>query len=185
MLFGYARVSSRDQNLGVQIDTLTKAGCDRIFEEKISGAVTDRPELNKLSALLRPGDIVVVTHLDRLGRDSNHMMALVSHWRQQGVHFRSLDLGIDTNTLAGELVLKIFAALSEYNRGLIKEKQRDGQALAKAQGKHTGRPAGVNLTQLGKVKTAMQAGMGVADIVKLTGISMTTVKRYRKLILDL
>ncbi|QJD79581.1 recombinase family protein [Spirosoma rhododendri] len=182
MLFGYARVSSADQNLDVQIDTLTRAGCDQIFQEKISGVVIDRPQLGKLRAVLRPGDTVVVTHLDRLGRDAMHMMQLVSDWAKQGIQFRSLDLGIDTKTLSGNLVLQVFAVLAEYNRNLIKEKQRAGQVLAKEQGKHMGRPPGVDEENYQKVKMAYQKKLSINETVALTGVSLSSVKRYRKII---
>lgn len=180
--FGYARVSSTDQNLDTQLDQLHRAGCDKIFQEKVSGVATSRPALDQLLAQLRPGDTVVVARFSRLGRSRDHLITLLSSLRAQGVIFKALDLGIDTSTPAGKLVLEIFAALAEYDREAILEKTAAGRALAKAKGTHMGRPKGVDTAQLEKVKTALSAGLSTTETVRLTGISESTVKRYRKLL---
>lgn len=182
MNFGYARVSTRDQNLDTQLELLRAAQVDRIFQEKISGVTTQRPVLDELLATLRPGDTVTVARLNRLGRSSAHVMQLVGQFHAQHVRFVSLDLGIDTATPAGRLVLGIFAALAEYDRESIRERSQAGITLAKAQGKHLGRAAGVDEVKLARVKTCLEAKMSVHDIVATTGISETSVKRYRKLL---
>lgn len=182
MIFGYARVSTQEQNLDSQLHLLQQAGCQEIYQEKISGAATHRPELERLLAQLREGDTVVVARFFRLGRNRDHVINLVNSFGQKGVHFKALDIGIDTSTPAGKLVLSLFASLAEYERESILEKTRTGQLLAKAKGKHIGRPSGVNQANFKRVKTAFEAGLSVSDVVNLTKISISTVKRYRKLI---
>jgi DNA invertase Pin-like site-specific DNA recombinase len=179
-VFGYARVSTLDQNLDTQLDVLQKAGCDRIFQDKITGVSVQRPALDELLSVLRPGDTVLVARFFRLGRSRDHVIHLVHSFHQQGIHFKALDLGIDTTTPAGKFMLAIFAALAEYDRESILEKTKAGQQLAAAQGKHIGRPKGVDAENLAKVKTALEKGLSVAETVALTGISRSSVKRYRK-----
>lgn len=181
-IFGYARVSTADQNTDTQIEALQKFGCDRIFHEKISGLSTQRPALDEMLSLLREGDTVVVSRFNRLGRSRDHLISLVGDLTQKGIIFKALDLGIDSGTPAGKLVIGIFAALAEYDREMILEKTRAGQLLAKAKGKHIGRPTGLNEENYQKVKKAIEKDLSVSEIVSLTGISLSSVKRYRKLI---
>lgn len=181
-IFGYARVSAIDQNLATQLDALERLGCHQIFQDKITGTSTSRPALDQLLAKLRPGDQVVVVYLDRLGRDSQHMIQLVTGWAAQGVHFRALDLGVDTSTPTGELMLKFFSAIADYNRKNILEKTQGGRELAKERGVHMGRRKGVDQAAYNKVKTAFDKKLSVKETARLTGISLSSVKRYRKLI---
>lgn len=181
-IFGYARVSTVDQNLDTQIETLQKFDCHEIFQDKVSGVHISRPALDELLSKLREGDTVVVARFFRLGRSRDHLISLISRFTQQGIHFKALDLGVDSSTPAGKLVLQIFAALAEYDRESILEKTRAGQLLAKAKGKHIGRPQGINKENFAKVKKAFERGLSVSEIVNLTGISISSVKRYRKLI---
>ena len=178
--FGYARVSTLDQNLDTQLDILAKAGCARIFQDKITGMSLQWPALNELLGLLREGDTVLVARFFRLGRSRDHLIQLISEFARKGIHFKALDLGVDSSTPAGKLVLQIFAALAEYDRESILEKTRAGQLLAKAKGKHIGRPMGLDPENLAKVKKALEKGLSVAETVELTGISLSSVKRYRK-----
>jgi DNA invertase Pin-like site-specific DNA recombinase len=178
--FGYARVSTLDQNLDTQLDALQRAGCDEIFQDKITGMSTSRPALDELQSRLRIGDTVMVARFFRLGRSRDHLIHLLGEFSRKGIHFKALDLGVDSATPAGKLVLQIFAALAEYDRESLLEKTRAGQLLAAAKGKHIGRPSGVNAEQLAKVRTAVERGLSVAETVSLTGISLSTVKRYRK-----
>jgi DNA invertase Pin-like site-specific DNA recombinase len=179
-IFGYARVSTQDQNLDTQLDILTKAGCNRIFQDKITGVSVQRPALDEMIGLLREGDTVLVARFFRLGRSRDHVIHLINLFYQRGVHFKALDLGIDTNTPAGKFILSIFASLAEYDRESILEKTRAGQQLAAAQGKHIGRPKGLDTENLAKVKKALEKGLSVAETVELTRISLSSVKRYRK-----
>lgn len=180
--FGYARVSTTDQNLDTQIDALEKYGCDEIFQDKISGTLTSRPALDEMISKLREGDTVVVARFFRLGRSRDHLINLISDFSKSGINFIALDIGIDTNTPAGKLILSIFASLAEYDRECILEKTKAGQQLAKAKGKHIGRPKGINAENFNKVKKSMEMGLSVSETVNLTGISMSSVKRYRKII---
>lgn len=183
-LFGYARVSTADQNLATQIEALQQIGCYQIFQDKITGVSTTRPALDELLTKLRPGDTVVVARFNRLGRDRNHLISLLGEFKERGIQFRALDLGVDSSTPAGKLVLQIFAALSEYDREHILEKTAAGRALAKANGKHMGRPAGVDQENYLKVKTAFDKKLSAKETAELTGISLSSVKRYRKLIAE-
>ena len=179
-VFGYARVSTLDQNLDTQLDALQRAGCDEIVQDKITGMSTSRPALDELQAKLRSGDTVMVARFFRLGRSRDHLIQLISEFARKGIHFKALDLGVDSSTPAGKLVLQIFAALAEYDRESILEKTRAGQLLAAAKGKHIGRPKGLDAEKFAKVKKAVERGLSVAETVSLTGISMSSVKRYRK-----
>lgn len=179
-IFGYARVSTADQNLDTQLEVLRQIGCHEIFQDRITGVATSRPGLDQLLVKLRHGDVVVVARFNRLGRDRNHMISLLGEFAQQGIHFRALDLGVDSSTPAGKMVLQIFAALAEYDRETIREKTRAGIELAKAQGKHMGRPAGVDAEKFEKVKRAFEKGLSARDTAELTNISLSSVKRYRR-----
>jgi len=177
--YGYARVSTDDQNLATQLDTLQKAGCHQIYQEKITGMSTSRPQLDQLLAVLRPGDTVTVARFNRLGRNSAHLVALLKEFEEKHIHFVALDLGIDSSTPAGQLVMHVFAALAEYQRRELLEKTAHGRELARAAGVHMGRKKGADPAQLAKVKAGLDAKMSVKQIVAMTGISLATVKRYR------
>jgi DNA invertase Pin-like site-specific DNA recombinase len=170
--FGYARVSTSDQNL-------TRAGCTRIFQEKISGTRTRSLVLDELLATVREDD-VVVNRLARLGRNTVHTIQLLEEFNRRGVHFRALDLGIDSRTPAGKLIIGVFSSFNQYERENNRQKSLAGIALAKQQGKHLGRPTGRDAEKLAKVTKALAKGLSVAEIVTLTGISRASVKRYRQ-----
>ncbi len=144
MKFGYARVSTADQNLDLQIDALQKEGCEKIFKDKISGAKIERPEFDKMRQLLREGDIVVVYKLDRLGRSLRHLVEIVSDFQENKVSFKSLNDPIDTTTSQGKLIFNIFASLAEFERDLIRERTRAGLDSARARGRLGGRPKGLS-----------------------------------------
>ena len=131
MKFGNARVSTRDQNLELQINTLEKVECDRIFHEKVS-AVKERPQLEKLLTYLDNGDTVYVYKLDRLGRSLKQLIELISKFKEMGVEFISLNDNIDTTTVQGRLMFNIFASFAELERELISERTRAGLAAARA-----------------------------------------------------
>lgn len=179
-VFGYARVSMADQNLDTQLDLLEKAGCDQIFQDKITGISTSRPALDEMLSKLRTGDTVVVARFFRLGRSRDHLISLISEFNRQGIQFKAMDLGVDSTTPAGRMVLGIFSTLAKYDRENILDKTRSGQILAAAKGKHIGRSKGVNPEMFAKVKTASAKGLSISEIVNLTGISISSVKRYRK-----
>jgi DNA invertase Pin-like site-specific DNA recombinase len=180
MNFGYARVSAQDQNLDTQLELLRAAGVQEIFQEKISGTTTSRPQLDLLLAKLRAGDVLTVARLNRLGRSMVHLISLVQELRERDVRFVALDVGIDTETPAGRLVLNIFASLAEYDRESILERAQAGRELAQAQGKHMGRRAGRDPEKLEKVRKCLEAGMSNRATAAATGVGITSVKRYRQ-----
>lgn len=173
---GYARVSTDDQDLSLQIDSLTGIGINRedIFTEKISGAKTDRPELNACLAKLQQGDTLVVWRLDRFGRSMHHLVELIEELRSRGVDFRSVSDGrIDTTGSSGELVFHIFSALAQIERRLIQERTRAGLASARARGRLGGRPP-IDLDEA-KVRAAPRLHddhtLSIDDIGKTLNIS--------------
>ncbi len=138
MRIGYARVSTRDQNLNLQFDALNQAGCEKIYKETASGAMRERPELAKMMATLRKGDTVVVYKLDRLGRSLQHLLELVSEIEKLDVSIISVLDAIDTSTPNGRLVFNIFGSLAQFERELLKERTLAGLAAARARGRRGG-----------------------------------------------
>ncbi|WP_441711623.1 recombinase family protein [Hyphomicrobium sp. 2TAF46] len=142
MLIGYARVSTDDQNLDLQIDALNQARCDRIFcDQGYSGVLRSRPALDDAMLLLTPGDTLVTWKLDRLGRSLSHLISLVAELEVRGVAFRSISDAIDTRTAGGRLQFHMLGALAEFERSLISERTKAGMAAARARGTRLGRPA--------------------------------------------
>jgi len=138
-LIGYARVSTHEQTLDLQLDALNGVGCRRIFHDMASGVNTDRPGLDEALAFVRPGDTLVVWRLDRLGRSLGHLIEVVAALEARGIGFRSLEDPIDTSTSGGKLVFQIFGALAEFERNLIRERTLAGLAAARTRGKTGGR----------------------------------------------
>jgi DNA invertase Pin-like site-specific DNA recombinase len=154
MLIGYARVSTDDQHLDLQHDALTEAGCDRIFEDRISGARADRPGLADALSHLRDGDCLCVWKLDRLGRTLRGLIDFVEELRRRGVDFRTLNgtVQIDTSTAQGRFFFHLTAALAEMERDLIRERTKAGLVAARARGRRGGRPAKITERQLAHAK---------------------------------
>jgi DNA invertase Pin-like site-specific DNA recombinase len=181
--FGYARVSTDDQNLTLQIDALTKHGIPKsqIFMDKLSGAKSDRPGLAKCLDSLQSDDILVVWRLDRLGRSIRHLITLVENLRARGVGFRSLNEGaIDTTSASGELIFNIFSALAQFERRLIQERTKAGLAAARARGRRGGRPP-LDADQakvLAARKLHGDTSITITDICKTLNISRSTYYRY-------
>ena len=139
MLIGYARVSTQDQHLELQREALVKAGCQKVFEDKVSGTRADRPGLAKALEMLREGDALVVWKLDRLGRSVKQLVDLIGELRQQGVQFKSVTDAIDTGTPSGRFFFHVMASLSEMERELIVERTRAGLEVARQLGRKGGR----------------------------------------------
>lgn len=185
MLIGYARVSTKDQNLELQWDALTKAGCEMIFQEKASGIKADRPELEKMMSQLRKGDVVCIYKLDRLGRSLKNLLELIAEFEKRGVGLRSLTDSIDTTTPQGRLVLNIFASLAEFERDLIRERTKAGLEAARARGRKGGRRSGLSAEAQKKAMLAemyyKEEKLGVDEIAKTVGISKMTLYKYLRL----
>src|SRR4051812_47453582 len=182
-LVGYARVSTDDQDLTLQIDSLTTLGInpDDIFTEKISGAKTDRPELNACLANLREGDTLVVWRLDRLGRSMHHLVELIEELRDRGVGFRSVSDGlIDTTTPSGELIFHVFSALAQFERRLIQERTNAGLAAARIRGRKGGRPPirPNDRRIVLATKLFQDKSISLDDICATLKISKSTLYRY-------
>ncbi|GAB3754043.1 recombinase family protein [Spirosoma pomorum] len=181
MRIGYARVSTVDQNLDLQINALQSAGCGLIFQEKISGGARDRPELEKLLQQLRPGDEVMVWKLDRLGRNLTHLIELVNTFADKEVTFCSINDSIDTSTPAGKLIFHIFCSLAEFERAQTRERTMAGLAAAKLKGKVGGKPKG--LTEEAKTtarvaESLFREGYSIKLIAQKLSIARQTVYTY-------
>ena len=144
MKMGYARVSTNDQDTQLQIDALTVSGCERIYQEKQSGAKQDRPELQQCLKSLRAEDILIVWKLDRLGRSLHHLIEVIKDLENRQIDFQSLTENIDTTNPTGKLIFHIFGSLAEFERGLIRERVKAGLAVAKNKGTKFGRPEALN-----------------------------------------
>ena len=181
MKVGYARVSTQDQKLELQISELEKYGCEKIFQEKKS-AVKERPELDKLLAHLRAGDAVVVWKLDRLGRSLRHLIDLVAGFQESHVNFVSLNDNIDTTTAQGRLIFNIFASFAEFERELISERTKAGLKAAKEKGRVGGRKPGLSDDAKTKAWAAhhlyQQQELSVSDILRQLHVSRATFYRY-------
>lgn len=181
MKIGYARVSTQDQNLDLQKDALTQEGCEKIFEEKAPGSDTDRTQLGKMMEQLRPGDVVVVWKLDRLGRNLKHLIELVSTFDKLGVGLKSLKEDINTTTSTGKLVFNIFGALAEFERDIIRERTRAGLEAARARGRIGGRKRSLDDGQVQMLRAmARDESVSVTNICKQFGISRPTYYKYLK-----
>ena len=179
MRIGYARVSTAEQNLDLQTDALTKAECEKIITDKISGSTSERPGLLELKNIARKGDTVVVWRLDRLGRSLKHLVEMVNYFKDNGIGFESLQESMNTTTSTGQLIFHIFASLCEFERNLIRERTMAGLSAARARGKMGGRPC--------KLSPAMMEGMqklydsrehSIQDICNIFSISKVTFYRY-------
>jgi len=185
MLIGYARVSTDDQTLDLQLDALKKAGCseDKTYTDKISSGKAERPGLQHALDQLREGDTLVVWRLDRLGRSLQELISLVNGIRAKGADFKSLTENMDTNTSGGKLVFHFFGALAEYERSIIRERTNAGLQAARARGRKGGRPKlETNPAKLRKIDMAKalhaDPSHTVEDICNTLHISRATLYRY-------
>jgi DNA invertase Pin-like site-specific DNA recombinase len=178
-LLGYARVSTVDQTMALQLDALTDAGCHRVFQEKASGANDRRVELASLFDHVRPGDTVVVWRLDRLGRSLRHLIDTVNALADRQVGFRSLVENIDTTTSGGKLVFHIFGALAEFERELISERTHAGLTAARARGRVGGRPSAMTPAKTIEARRMYESGEYTWEqIGEMFGVSRMTVYRH-------
>jgi DNA invertase Pin-like site-specific DNA recombinase len=176
---GYARVSTDDQNLALQLDALTSAGCSQIYQEAASGKNIERQELGYCLKALRPGDTLIVWRLDRLGRSLSDLVLMLANLKAKGVFFESLTERIETSSATGQLIFHVFAALAEFERSLIRERTTAGLAAARARGRKGGRSPKLDekeVTQLRAIYAAQT--MPVGDLAKRYGISRSSLYNY-------
>ena len=179
MKYGYARVSTDEQNLDLQLDALRKAGCDQIFEDQgVSGATISRPELDKLLETVEPGDQIMVWRLDRLGRSLRHLIDTVSALGKKDVQFASLTEHIDTSSATGELLFHLMAALAQFERSLIRERTVAGLKAARARGTKLGRPRKLSRARIDHAKSLLSQGKSRREVCHLLGVSPATLWRH-------
>ena len=182
MKIGYARVSTRDQSLSMQVDALKKAGCDQINEEIASGAKTARPVLEEIMRNIREDDTLVIWKLDRLGRNLAHLIHLTNKLIEKKVGLISLNDPIDTSTAQGRMIFGIFATLAEFERELIRERTQAGLKSARARGRKGGRPKGMSKSAMEKAAIAealyKNGTIPVKKIAEQLDISKTTLYLY-------
>lgn len=176
---GYARVSTDDQHLDLQRDALQQAGCCVIYEEAASGKNTTRPELEQCRKALRAGDTLVVWRLDRLGRSLPDLVQIVTDLEQRGIGFESLTEKIETGSAAGKLIFHVFAALAEFERGLIRERTQAGLAAARARGRAGGRKPKLDEQRVREIKALLRdSDIQISEVARRYGISRTTLYKY-------
>ena len=179
MLVGYVRVSTTDdrQSTALQRDALLAAGVDErnIYEDRASGSRADRPSLKACIEFLRPGDVLVVWKLDRLGRSLPHLIDMVSGLRQRGVGFRSLTESLDTTSAMGEFIFHVFGALAQYERSLIQERVQAGLEAARRRGRYGGRPRRLDAEKIDAAKALLASGTTVTATARTLGIPRSTL----------
>lgn len=178
MLIGYARVSTADQDLQLQLDALEAAGCTRVFTDRASGSKRDRAGLNDAIAFAREGDALVVWKLDRLGRSVKQLIDLAEQLQSKKVDLRSLTEGIDTSGAAGRFFFHLMASLAEMERGLIRERTRAGLAAARRAGRVGGRRPLLDAKKKAAALNLFAAGTLPKDVAKILGVSVPTLYRH-------
>lgn len=182
MKIGYARVSTRDQNLDLQVDALKRAECERIYQDVAGGSKTARPALDEMLGQLRAGDVLVIWKLDRMGRSLKHLVELVGSLIERKVGLLSLNDPIDTTSAQGRLVFNLFASLAEFEREVIRERTQAGLSAARARGRVGGRPKGLSsqsqATALAAETLYRERRLSVAAIAQKLHVSKSTLYSY-------
>lgn len=182
MKIGYARVSTQDQDLSLQLDALKEVGCRKIYQEKVTGASKERPQLEKMIAQLRAEDVVVIWKLDRLARSLKDLVSLVNEIQKQGAELHSLNDHIDTTTPHGKFTFHLFAALAEFERDLIRDRTKAGLAAARARGRKGGRPKGLSKkaqhTAIIAEQLYQEGELTINEICEQLSISRGTLYNY-------
>ena len=182
MLIGYARVSTHDQTLNLQLDALKKSGCEKIFTDPASGSQAERKGLEDALAFARPGDTIVVWRLDRLGRSLKHLIETITRLAERQIGLKSLTEQIDTTTSGGKLIFHVFGALAEFERDIIKERTQAGLLAARARGKVGGRPRALAAKEIAIAKALYaDPDKSIKDICQALRISKMTLYRYVEL----
>jgi DNA invertase Pin-like site-specific DNA recombinase len=175
---GYARVSTEDQSLDLQLDALRQADCERVFTEKASAAKTHRPGLSEARSYMRTGDVLVVWKLDRLGRSVKGLVDLVGKLAEEGVQFHSLTDGIDTTTPHGRFFFHMMASLAQMERELSAERTRAGLDAARKRGRMVGRKRRMTPSKIESAQQLLGGGMAPRDVAKNLGVSIPTLYRW-------
>jgi DNA invertase Pin-like site-specific DNA recombinase len=170
---GYCRVSTNDQNTTAQIEMLKNAGCSEIFQEKVSGKDMERPELKKMLAYIRKGDTVKVTKIDRLARSTRDLLNISDEIQKKGANLEILNINLDSSTPTGQLMLTMLAAIAQFERELMLERQREGVAIAQREGKYKGRKP-IDSAKVEKVKSLVESGLSISKAVRMVGIARQT-----------
>lgn len=178
MLIGYARVSTQDQNLTLQREALINAGCEKVFEDKVSGTRADRPGLSKTLEMLREGDTLVVWKLDRLGRSVKQLVDMVSELNKQGIQFKSLTDSIDTGTTSGRFFFHVMASLAEMERELTIERTSAGLEVAKKLGRKGGRKPKMTDSKIESAKKLLSSGVPPKEVAKNLSVAVSTLYRW-------
>ena len=178
MIVGYARVSTIDQNLELQLDALEAAGCEQVFKDHTSGATVDRPGWRDAQLALREGDTLVVWRLDRLGRSLKHLIDTITGLDERSVGFKSVQENLDTTTSGGRLVFHIFGALAQFERELIQERTKAGLAAARARGRMGGRPRKLGPKQIATARHLLEdPNQTLSDVAEVLGVARSTLYR--------
>lgn len=174
-LIGYARVSTAEQDTALQTDAFRKAGCERVFEDTISGVTAERPGLTAALEYLRDGDVLIVWRLDRLGRSLPHLIDVIGALEARGVGFRSLTEAIDTTTPGGRLIFHVFGALGQFERDLIRERTKAGLVAAAARGRKGGRKPVITEDKLQRARGYIANGLNVREAATRIKVGKTAL----------
>jgi len=180
MLIGYARVSTAEQKLDPQIETLSAEGCEKIFSDVASGVKTQRPGLDEAITYCRPDDILVVWKLDRMGRSMSHLITTIKQLEKKKIGFQSITEKIDTTSPGGRLVFHLFGALAEFEHALIRERVQAGLKSARARGKKGGRPPVSEETKTMAQALMVDKSLSIKQICDRLGIAKSTLYKYAK-----
>ena len=179
MKIGYARVSTQEQDLALQLDALVKEGCEKIFQEKASGAQRDRPELKAALGYMRKGDTLVVWKIDRLARSLKQLIETIESFQDRGIGLKSMQDSIDTSSPSGKLVFHIFAALAEFERGVIRERTTAGLRAARERGRVGGRPPALSTKDLQVARAMLKdCDITVAAVARRLNVAASTLYRH-------
>ena len=177
-LLGYARVSkAENQDTAPQIEALHAAGCQRVYEERVSGGRWDRPELHRLLDRLAPGDVLTVWKLDRLSRSLKDLLLILDKVEKAGAGFRSLTENIDSTTASGRMMMQMLGAFAEFERAMVRERTQAGLRSARARGRQGGRQPKLSPEQQAEVLTMLNAGRSAADVARLFRVHRATISR--------